>query len=202
MAHRRRLLLAALIGAAAGVSAFLLGVPGRAAVLGGWCIAAVAWLVLVLPSMGSASARTLRVRTEELDEGGATMLMAVLVALIASLGAVVYALAPQGSSVLMVTLGFVTLALSWLCVHVLFAVHYAHEHCRLGEGVTFPGNDEPDFWEFLYFALTIGMTFQVSDATTTTPRIRRMVIWHAAVSFLFNAAILGAAVNVAATLAQ
>jgi uncharacterized membrane protein len=99
-------------------------------------------------------------------------------------------------------LGLGTILLSWFFVHVLFAVHYAHEHCRNNEGIKFPGNDRPDFVEFLYFAFTIGMTFQVSDATTATPEVRRLVVVHALLSFLFNAVIIGAAVNLAATLAR
>jgi uncharacterized membrane protein len=67
-------------------------------------------------------------------------------------------------------------------VHVLFALHY-------------PGHDRPGFGEFLHFAFTVGMAFQVSDATTATAAMRRLVTLHALVSLLFNAVILAAAVD-------
>ena len=61
----------------------------------------------------------------------------------------------------------------------------------------FPGGDgTPEFAEFLYFAFTIGMTFQVSDVTTNTPRMRRLVLVHGLVAFAFNAMILAATVNI------
>jgi uncharacterized membrane protein len=200
--HHWRLMAAGAAGLAFGLCLGWLGAGRPVALLAGWCLAAGLWLVLILPVMTRTPAKGLRARTEALDESGLRVLGAVVVALLASLGSIFFALAPQGSSRLAVTLGVATLCLAWFCVHVLFAVHYAHEHYRAGAGIVFPGNEAPDFREFLYFALTVGMTFQVSDATTGTPAVRRLVMWHAVVSFVFNAAILGAAVNLAASLAQ
>ncbi len=68
-------------------------------------------------------------------------------------------------------------------------------------GLVFPGGDgTPEFTEFLYLAFTIGMTFQVSDVTTGTPRMRRLVLLHGLVAFAFSAMILAATVNIVAGL--
>ncbi len=202
--HRPRLAAAVGLGLLAGLAAAQLGVTMPLAILAGWCSTAAAWLALILPAMLRTEPRMLRARTAALDEGRWTILGATVSAALASLAAVIWALAeaPAPAPPSPVMLGLGTVLLSWLFVHVLFAVHYAHEHCRRDEGIAFPGNAEPDFAEFLYFAFTIGMTFQVSDTTTATPTVRRLVLVHGLVSFLFNAVILGAAVNLAAALAR
>ena len=84
-------------------------------------------------------------------------------------------------------------------MHVLLAHHYMHE-CWLegGRGLAFPGEDRPGTSDFLYLALTVGVTCQVSDVTTASAAMRRLVLLHGLVSFLLNAVIVAAAVNLAA----
>lgn len=81
---------------------------------------------------------------------------------------------------------------------MLFAVQYSHAYWLSGGGIAFPHDRHPDWAEFLYFSFTIGMTAQVSDVTTTSPGMRRLVLAHALAAFVFNAATLGLAVNVLA----
>lgn len=201
--HRPLLLAAALFGLACGHAAFLLGQPAPQAVLLGWCPAVLLWLVLVTREMHRSSPQDMQRRAARLDEGKWAVLAATLAAALASVVAVVWdiAAAPRPAPAGAVVLGLVAIALSWAFVHVLFATHYAHEYWLEAKGISFPGCGQPDFWEFLYFALTVGMTFQVSDATTETPAMRRLVLLHGITAFLFNAVILAAAVNLAATLA-
>lgn len=84
-----------------------------------------------------------------------------------------------------------------------FALHYAHEYYagdkHKGGGLAFPGGDEVDYWDFLYFSLVIGMTSRVSDVPVTAKAIRRTVMAHGVVSFIFNATLLALAVNIAAS---
>jgi uncharacterized membrane protein len=95
-----------------------------------------------------------------------------------------------------------TVLLSWAFVHSIFAVHYAHEFYRKGttaSGLEFPGGDAtPDYSDFFYFSFVIGMTFQVSDVQVTNRSIRRAVLAHGIVAFLFNVALLAIIINVAA----
>ncbi len=73
-----------------------------------------------------------------------------------------------------------TIVLSWLFMHTIFAQHYAHEYygehrnSRVG-GLEIPGQQEPDYWDFLYFSFVIAMTSQVSDVQITSKSIRHMV---------------------------
>src|SRR5262249_43962893 len=96
-----------------------------------------------------------------------------------------------------------TIMLSWAFTHTIFAVHYAHEYydenAGKGGGLTFPGTEEPDYWDFVYFSFVIGMTSQVSDVCISSPRIRRTVTAHGIVSFVFNVALLARRVNIAAS---
>ena len=77
-------------------------------------------------------------------------------------------------------MAMVTILVSWAFVHTIFALHYAHEY--YGErgdhavgGLTFPGRQSPDYWDFLYFSVVIAMTSQVSDVVITSKVIRRIV---------------------------
>jgi uncharacterized membrane protein len=84
---------------------------------------------------------------------------------------------------------------------MIFTLHYAHEYYGEGRdgtfgGLEFPNDDQPDYWDFLYFAFVVGMTFQVSDVQVTSKFIRRLVVAHGAVSFVFNVAILSVMVNI------
>jgi uncharacterized membrane protein len=100
-----------------------------------------------------------------------------------------------------------TLALSWLVMHILFAVRYAHEYydhqpnrISVNGGLEFPGGEHPDYWDFAYFAIVIGMTFQVSDVQITSKKLRRLATAHGLLGFLFNTVILALTVNLVAGL--
>ena len=67
-------------------------------------------------------------------------------------------------------------------------------------GSTSPADDDPDYWDFLYFAMVLGMTFQVSDVQITSRKLRRLATVHGLIGFLFNAVIVALTVNIAATL--
>jgi uncharacterized membrane protein len=92
-----------------------------------------------------------------------------------------------------------------LFVHTSFALHYAHEY--YGEGVdrrtgglNFPAEGgEPDYWDLLYFAANVSAAGQTSDAVVMGCAIRRVVLAHTILAFLFNATILALAVNVGAS---
>ena len=102
----------------------------------------------------------------------------------------------------------VTLAVSWLLTHVTFAFRYAHEYYtsdvappgEFDRGLEFPQEKRPDYLDFVYFALVIGMTFQVSDVQITSRKLRRLATLHGLVGFLFNTIILALTVNIAAGL--
>jgi uncharacterized membrane protein len=92
-------------------------------------------------------------------------------------------------------------------MHTIFALHYAREFYGRGHdnrigGLIFPGNEEPDYWDFLYYSLVVAMTAQVSDVQITSKTIRRLTSVHGAVSFFFNVAVLALTVNIVSGLMQ
>ena len=107
-----------------------------------------------------------------------------------------------------------TLLLSWLLTHIVFAVRYAHEYysasptsaqliaggAKVDGGLQFPGDDTPDYWDFVYFGIVLGMTFQVSDVQITSRKLRRLASAHGLIGFLFNTVIVALTVNIAASL--
>jgi len=114
---------------------------------------------------------------------------------------------PPDTRALQVTLVAGTLFLSWLVTHVTFALRYAHEfYARdlggpdVDRGLEFPGEKEPDYLDFMYFSLVLGMTFQVSDVQITSRKLRRVAALHGLMSFLFNTVIVAFTVNIAAGL--
>jgi uncharacterized membrane protein len=101
----------------------------------------------------------------------------------------------------------VTLFVSWLMTHTTFAFRYAHEFYEVDSdrtgiagGLEFPGEKRPDYLDFMYFSLVLGMTFQVSDVQITARKFRRLAVVHGLLSFLFNTIILALTVNLAAGL--
>jgi len=95
-----------------------------------------------------------------------------------------------------------TLALSWTFSNTIYALHYAHIFYIAGRngadsgGLEFPDTKEPDYWDFLYFAICLGMTFQTSDVTISSRRLRRVVTAHCLAAFVFNLGILAFTINV------
>jgi uncharacterized membrane protein len=98
-----------------------------------------------------------------------------------------------------VVLCVATVVISWLVTHSAFTLRYAHLFYRddeeHGGGVEFPGGEPPDDLDFAYFAFTIAMCFQVSDATVSSRQIRHTVLAHALLAFAYNTVILALALN-------
>ncbi len=97
-----------------------------------------------------------------------------------------------------------TLLAAWLFSNLVYALHYAHlfysakpENGGDCQGIDFPGDDgEPDYWDFIYFGFTLGMTFQTSDVEISSRRIRRIVILHCFAAFVFNIGVLAFTINI------
>ncbi len=204
-----KLLGAAALGAAAAVfMPFDLNMPVR--LLAGWDIGVALYLALTHTMMSRCEVSAIKQRAAEEDEGGFAILLLSIASTVASFVAIVFLLgnakeAEPLEATLDALLALVTILLSWTFVHTIFTLHYAHEY--YGErgdgtvgGLNFPGDSEPDYLDFFYFAMVIGMTSQVSDVAVTSRYIRRMVTAHAILSFFFNVAVLALTVNTLAGL--
>jgi uncharacterized membrane protein len=103
-----------------------------------------------------------------------------------------------------IILVILTLLLAWLFSNMTYALHYAHLFYSSNEdgtgdkaGIDFSGDcDEPDYWDFIYFAFTLGMTFQTSDTGISSAVIRRVVTFHCFAAFVFNIGVLAFTINV------
>ncbi len=181
--------------------------PTRAAA--GWNAGvAVYLLVMSIKIIRIRSTDQIRARAAELDDAGAGVLPLSILAAAASVAVVIgeAASAPQsqaGSTSLLVLL---TLVLSWTFIHLIFAQHYAHafygpnENGKDRGGLLFPGEDEPDYWDFIHFALIIGVANQTADVQIADRRLRRIGSLHSLTAFVFNTVILALGVNFAINL--
>jgi uncharacterized membrane protein len=135
------------------------------------------------------------------DEGRFSILIITATAAFASLAAIVAELSGAHGNPPVLIFASVTIALSWVAVHTIFALHYAHEYYHGGQagGMNFPNDDKPDYWDFVYFSFVIGMTAQVSDVAVTDKIVRRTATAHGIISFGFNTALLALMINIAAS---
>ena len=97
---------------------------------------------------------------------------------------------------------------SWFLIHTIFTLRYAHIFYGDNEerphthaaGLKFPGDKNPDYFDFAYFAFVLGMTFQVSDVQITSNKLRRMAMWHGLLSFGYNTIMIALTINLIAGL--
>jgi uncharacterized membrane protein len=170
--------------------------------LAAWDISIAFYITLAFVLFLSCDSERIRKLAARQDDGRFLILILTAVAAFASIAAIVMELGikPQRTPQLM--LAVVTIVLSWCAIHTTFALHYAHEyyHGRNIGGLAFPGEEQnPDYWDFVYFSFVIGMTAQVSDVGITNRIIRRTAIAHGVISFIFNTALLALMVNIAAS---
>lgn len=203
----KRLIISVLLGVA---MAFAAPASPISRALIGWDFGVLMYLAAAAVMMSRCSSITqMKENAAAQDEGAFAILILAVAAAAASLGAIFAELAiikrDDPSYPLYVALAIATVVLSWTFIHTIFALHYAHDFYGSGmrkNGLKFPGDDRPDYWDFVYFAFVIGMTFQVSDVAVTNKWIRRFVVAHGALSFFFTTAIVAMTVNIAANVIQ
>jgi uncharacterized membrane protein len=171
----------------------------------GWDVGVVVYLMLAVELAMVTDTKHICRKSVLYDEGRVAIPVLTVSAALASIGAIFVQLtmAPAGHHLLNLVFAVVTILLSWSFIQVIFAFHYAHEfyaeHRGEARGLGFPGDDAPNYWDFLYFAFVIGMTSQVSDVTVKSKVLRKTVTAHGLLSFVFNLTLLALAVNLAAS---
>jgi uncharacterized membrane protein len=201
---RTRLAVAAVAGAVVFAVAMAL-TAWQVAVLAGWSAVGLVFAVWTISSLWTLSAiDTANVATRE-DSSRPVADLLLLSAEAASLAAVGVGLVKASSSKgvaqpLITALAILAVVASWVVVHTVFALRYASLYYKSGGGVDFNEDDKPDYRDFAYLALTIGMTFQVSDTDLQTKAIRRTAIRHALLSYVFGAVVVAMVINVVAGL--
>lgn len=164
-------------------------------------IASAVFLVIVAPLLGNR-ADDMRQRAKDNDANRALLLaLTALVSFVVLVSVASEMMSGKGSP-LTTALLVTTLVLAWLFSNTVYALHYAHlfyssaDGGRDAGGIDIPETKEPNYWDFVYFSFTLGMTFQTSDCQITSPRIRRVVIGHCLAAFVFNIGVLAFSINV------
>jgi uncharacterized membrane protein len=200
-----RVACAWLVGTAVGLAASLRAVPS-ASVLIGWDSAVAIYLAWTWVAVwGLDSGLTARLAKREDPSGPVTELL-LIGAGVAELVAVAFALARAGQAAggtkaFLITLGLLSVVLSWALVHTIYMLRYARSYYSVPSGgIEFNEEEPPTYIDFAYFAFTIGMTFQVADTNITSKAVRRITLHHALLAYLFGAVLLGLVINVVTAL--
>ena len=214
---RPRLVAAIGLGLAAG---FVLAVLPNAldtatrAILA-WDFGCAVFLWTTIRHIAERDAPYIRGAAARQDEGQGMILALVLCLSAASLAAVAVELSlakdAQGlDKALRVALAFGSVSVSWFVTQLIFALHYAHEYYAPDDdgdpttlqqgGLRFPDDDAPDYWDFIHFAVVIGVASQTADVEFTSKRMRRIGTVHGLVAFTFNTVILALTINILAGL--
>jgi uncharacterized membrane protein len=178
-----------------------------------WDVGAATFLMLCgVLFAGASTAERMERNARAQEEGEWTLFFLVVAGAVASFAAILSEFSTMkgaAADVRELKIGVVaaTLALSWSLTHTVFALRYAHEFYTksvpegdVDRGLDFPRERQPDYWDFLYFALVLGMTFQVSDVQITSRKFRRLATLHGLLGFVFNTVIVALTVNLASGL--
>lgn len=164
--------------------------------LAGWDAAALVILFIIIVDMHGAGPERTAIVAKRDDMSHSLSDAIVLTASIASIGAVVFLLASNDSSLWHVGFGLLSVVISWATVHMLYALRYAVLYYSSPQGgINFNTNTQPRFSDFLYLAYTVGMTYQIADTDITSSQLRRVILGHAILSFMFGTTIIATTIN-------
>lgn len=156
---------------------------------------AVIFLASLVPLLRTRSVAQMRRQAAENDANRAMLLVISTIVTTAILTAVGSEVQSDHPPKLLIV---ATLAIAWLFSNTIYALHYTHLYYRHGSkgGLGFSGDGDPDYGDFIYFAFTLGMTFQTSDTGVQTRAFRRIVTVHSFAAFVFNIGVLAFTINV------
>jgi uncharacterized membrane protein len=189
-----------LVGGTVGVR--LLGL--RHGLMAGFDVAALVFLLSLMPVFVRSDPAFMRSQVERNDANRVLLLgltAAVVAVILVTVAAELIDQKSNGSGWTK-ALVIATLVLAWLFSNTVYALHYAHMYYQRGEngkdkgGIDFPGTPEPDYGDFIYFAFTLGMTFQTSDSNITRGGMRSVVVFHCFAGFVYNIGVLAFTINV------
>lgn len=203
VAARPRLSVSFAIFVVTGAVLMALGLRMAPAILLGFDLAAVVYLLTLARLFNRSTPAHMRLQAKAQDTGRWGVLWSAVVlsgVVLVALGTELHA--AKGGGLPALGVGALSVVLSWLFLNIMFALHYAHGfYGDFGEkhsGLEFPDTPEPDYWDFAYFAIVIGMTFQVSDVQISSRYLRRVALLHSVIAFFFNVFIIAITVNIVA----
>ena len=207
-------------GVASGILVYVLlstfgSLSGRLRFILSWDAGVLVAIILLIGLRSAVPDMMKRIAAQQ-DAGKWTVLLLTLVAGSASLVAIAGEVplirsAAEFERIARIGLIIATIVLSWMFIHTIFALHYAHDYYSsasggsaradvTSKGLAFPGAAPPTYMDFVYFSFTIGMTFQVSDVQITDPAMRGLALTHGIISFFYATGILALTINMVAGL--
>ncbi len=191
-------------GAAALALLCLPNFPVGMRLLVSWSTGVFCYLTLVGLMMSISSPESTRKRAQRQEADHLSISLMVVFVAFTSLFAIAAVLANHKDTFSLATgLAIVAIVASWLLMHTMFALHYASFfYCQDGSeagyigGLEFSETDQPDYWDFIYFTFTLGMTSQTSDTAIVSSAMRRLALGHTVVSFFFYSVILALTVSI------
>lgn len=165
--------------------------------------AAAVFLLSLIPLLRDSTAEAIRRHAARNDANRLLILALTTVLTVVAMAAIAGEIAgARGGEVQAIAKLVGTLLLIWLFANSVYALHYAHAFYLADAkgadsgGIDFPGTTTPDYWDFAYFAFTLGMTFQTSDVNIRSRRLRRVVLLHSFAAFIFNIGVIAFTINV------
>jgi uncharacterized membrane protein len=205
-AGARRLAIACVTFAAVVAAALAAGAAVGVAIAAAWGAAALVTVGRLWLRLGGLDAAGTKAHARSEDFSRATADLVVLTASVCSLVPVALTVVSAGrhhgaEKALLIVLAIAVVGLSWLLVHTVYALRYGDlYYAQPTGGIDFNESDPPDYLDFAYLALTIGMTYQVSDTNLAAKPLRRTAMRHALLSFLFGSVIVALLINTVASL--
>ena len=179
--------------------------PWYQAVMAGFDVAALSYAA-TLPKLFKLDAAGIRRQAGQIDADRILLLVLTAVIMATILTAVAAELnqskAPDRSAIILIVS---TLFIAWCFSNMIYAIHYAHlfydRSSGSGDrgGVEFPKTKSPNYWDFVYFSYTLGMTFQTSDVSIVDSHWRKVVIFHSVAAFVFNIGVIAFSINILAS---
>jgi len=186
---------------AAGLAGLVPALGAGRGIMAAFDVAAAIFLLSLASLFRHGNAERMRHTARDNDANRAALLAITAATMVVILVAVAGEVKGR-SDALAVSLVIATLVLAWLFSNMVYALHYAHlfylpdDEGHDAGGLDFPNCDQPDYWDFLYFSATLGMTFQTSDVSVTARRMRRVVLGQSLAAFVFNLGVLAFTINV------
>lgn len=178
----------------------------------GWDTFSLCMIVINWVTFSFTRSHQIREQAKVQDSSRTIVFFIILISTFASFFAVLLILVsrhqaknPEAIHLIIAITGMI---LSWFLIHTIFTLRYAHIFYGDDEekpdihagGLEFPGNKNPDYFDFAYFSFVLGMTFQVSDIQITSKRLRRIAMWHGLLSFGYNTIMIALTINLIAGL--
>ena len=185
-------------------------IDGLSHVMLGWNTFSLSMIIMSWVSFFITDSKQIREQAKVQDPSRTIIFIIIIISTLASFFAVLLLILSKGendnTSSLRIAVAVAGMFLSWFLIHTIFTLRYAHifygdhetrPNTHAG-GLEFPGDSKPEYLDFAYYSLVLGMTFQVSDVQITSKRLRRLAMLHGLLSFVFNTIMIALTINLIA----